>query len=241
MTKKDAKITGGSSWFNPTDPWRNLVSPIALRFNREYRGETLPVSQEVESLGVFREFVAGTLQSKITSPFWEIVKPKKGQRCLDIGCGVSFLIYPWREWEAIFYGVEISEVAQTLLNTRGPQLNSKLFKGVKLLPAHQLDDESNFFDLVISTGVSCYFPLDYWRLVLGEVKRVLKPDSFFVFDVVNPDIPLAEDWAIFETYRGAEVFLHPLADWENLIKEMGGKITKRQTGELLQLYKVKFA
>lgn len=241
MNKNHPKISGEKTWFNSTDPWRNLLSQVALRFNREYGGELLPISEEVESLEVFQEYIAGTLLNKTTSAFWEIGKPQKNQRCLDIGCGVSFLIYPWRDWEAFFYGVDISEVAQTLLNTRGPQLNSKLFKGVQAFPAHRLNYEENFFDLVISTGVSCYFPLDYWRLVFAEVKRVLKPESHFIFDVVNSELPLTEDWAIFETYRGAEVFLHPLKDWELLIKEMGGKIIKCQTGELLQLYQVKLA
>lgn len=189
---------------------------------------------------IFREWASGALSAKTASPFWEIAKPKKGQRCLDIGCGVSFLIYPWRDWQALFYGQEISVVAKDTLNSRGPQLNSKLFKGVQLGPAHQLPYEADQFDLVIATGVSCYYPLEYWQAVMTEVKRVLKPEGSFVFDVIDPDAELAENWAILETYLGAEVFLEPLADWQKMIQSAPAKITKKKSGELFQLYRVQF-
>jgi hypothetical protein len=39
---------------------------------------------------------------------------------------------------------------------------------------------------------------------------------------------------------GAEVFLEPIADWEKIIRATGAKIVKQQSGELFDLYKVKF-
>lgn len=213
---------------------------VAYRFNKQYQGEAFEVPPEVEAMPIFREWMSGTLAAKVASPFWEIAQPKKNQHCLDIGCGVSFLIYPWRDWEAFFYGQEISTVARDALNSRGSQLNSKLFKGVKLGSAHQLDYDNAVFDLVIGTGWSCYYPLDYWSAVMDEVKRVLKPEGQFVFDVLDPEKPLSEDWAVLETYLGAEVFLEPLAAWEKTIKAAGAKVVKRQSAELFELYKVRF-
>lgn len=230
----------GSSANQQAEEWQARISTIATRFNQEYRGEPFDLPAEVEAMPIFRERVAGTLQAKTASPFWELAKPQKGQRCLDIGCGVSFLIYPWRDWDAFFYGQEISTFARDTLNARGSQLNSKLFKGVELGAAHQLKYEAKQFDLAIATGFSCYYSLDYWTAVVAEVKRVLKPDGIFVFDVLNPDTPLAESWAILETYMGAEVFLEPLTAWEKIIQAANGKILKKQAGELFQLYKVKF-
>jgi hypothetical protein len=61
-----------------------------------------------------------------------------------------------------------------------------------------------------------------------------------VFDVLDPETELAENWAILETYLGAEVFLEAIADWEALIKKVGGQIVKRQPGPLFQLYQVRF-
>lgn len=219
--------------------WQAITAQVANRFNRQYLGEAFEVPPEVETMPIYREWVNGLLSDKTVSPFWEIAKPQKNQRCLDIGCGVSFLVYPWRDWEAFFYGQEISTIARDALNARGSQLNSKLFKGVELAPAHHLNYESAQFDLAIATGFSCYFPLDYWSAVLAEVKRVLKPGGQFVFDIIDPKKPLAEDWAILETYLGAEVFLEPVAEWEKTIKAASAKIS-RQSGELFNLYKVSF-
>ncbi len=230
-----------SSWFAAeSNPWQAQITGVANRFNQEYRGEPFKLPEAVEAMPIFQERAAGTLQAKVASTFWQIAQPQKNQRCLDIGCGLSFLIYPWAEWNAFFYGQEISSVAQDLLNSRGPQLNSKLFKGVQLGPAHALNYELAQFDWAIATGFSCYYPLDYWSAVMAAVKRVLKPGGQFVFDVLDPEAPMAENWAILETYFGAEVWLEPLTNWEKLIQAAGGKIIKRLPGELFQLYKIQF-
>ena len=220
--------------------WQEKIASVAYRFNRQYQNQALELPPEVQAMPIHQEWVAGILSDKTTSPFWEIAQPQKKQHCLDIGCGVSFLIYPWQEWQAFFYGQEISNVAQDTLNSRSPQLNSKLFKGVKLGSADRLNYSEAQFDLAIATGFSCYFPSEYWRAVLTEVQRVLKPDGQFVFDILNPDKPLAEDWAVLETYLGAEVFLEPIAEWEKMLKAAGVKVVKRLSGELFELYKVRF-
>jgi len=225
---------------NYSDKWQERVAQIAYRFNRQYQNQTFDLPAEVEAMPIFREWTTGMLTYKIVSPFWEIAQPQKNQHCLDIGCGASFLIYPWCDWQAFFYGQEISNVARDTLKSRGSQLNSKLFKGVELGASHQLNYEPHQFDLIIATGFSCYFPLEYWSAVLIEVKRVLKPSGFFVFDILHPEQPLAEDWAVLETYLGAEVFLEPVTEWEKTIKAAGAKVITRKLGELFELYKVRF-
>ena len=99
---------------------------MALRFNRQYRKEPFNLTGEVEAMPIFHDWAPGTLQAKIVSPFWEIAQPQKNQRCLDIGCGVSFLIYPWRDWEAYFYGQEISTVARETLQCPWPSTEFKV-------------------------------------------------------------------------------------------------------------------
>lgn len=220
--------------------WQERISAVAARFNREYRGDAIELPDEVKAMPIVQERTAGLLQAQLVSPFWQLALPKKNMRCLDIGCGVSFLIYPWRDWDALFYGQEISTVARDLLNARGPQLNSKLFKGVTLGPAHQLEYEAGQFDLVIATGVSCYYPLSYWSEVLTAVKRILKPGGFFVFDVADAELVTTENWAILETYLGAEVILESANDWKRTIQAAGGTIVKSLPGEIFQLHKVRF-
>ena len=239
---KTSKTDQQAAWFATPQAgqWQTQLLAVQKRFEREYRRETLELPAEVEAMPIFSEYKSGLLTGKTTSNFWELAQPQKKQRCLDIGCGFSFLIYPWREWEAFFYGQEISSFVKENVDKRGPQLNSMLYKGVVLGPAHQLNYEAGFFDLAIATGFSCYYGLAYWQLVLDEVKRVLKPGGYFVFDVLNPAVEMAENWAILEMYLGAEVYLEPLAEWEKLMKEHGGKIEKHAAGELFHLYKVKF-
>lgn len=221
--------------------WQPQIDAVSLRFNREYRREPFDLPAEVEAMPIFQDWMSGLLTSRVASPFWEAAKPKKQQKCLDLGCGVSFLIYPWRDWEAQFYGQEISTTACDLLNARGSQLNSKLFKGVKLGAAHELNYERNLFDVVIATGFSCYYPLSYWADVLFAVKKVLKPEGVFVFDVIDSNAETAENWAILETYLGAEVFLDSLDDWKKLIQAAGARVVKQQAGELFYLYKIQFS
>jgi SAM-dependent methyltransferase len=224
----------------PPQDWSSQINRVRQRFDREFRQESFELPAEVEAMSLFREWVNHDLVAKITSPFWEVSQFKKNQRCLDIGCGVSFLIYAWREWETYFYGQEISPVARNALNARGPQLNSKLFKGVQSGAAHELRYEPGSFDRAIATGFSCYYPLEYWKLVLIEVKSVLKADGLFVFDAIDPDAEIAENWAILEMYLGAEVFLSPLSGFTELVKSVGGKVTATKPGELFTMYQVKF-
>jgi SAM-dependent methyltransferase len=220
--------------------WEPTVTSVAARFDRQYRRQEGELPPEVQAMPIYEEWSTGKLTRKLVSPFWEIARPQKNQHCLDIGCGLSFLLYPWRDWQAYFWGQEISTVARDVLVARGPQLNSKLFKGVQLAPAHQLHYPSSRFDLAIATGWSCYFPLDYWQESLEGIKRVLKPDGHLVFDLLDPGKPLAEDWAVLETYLGAEVFLEPLVEYEKAIEAAGATIVSRASGELFELYKVRF-
>ena len=216
-------------------------SAIAARFDREYRRDPVSLPPEVESMSLFQDWAAGKLQNRLASPFWDLIKPAKNDRCLDIGCGLSFLVFPcWREWNAYYYGHDISTVAKTIISARAPQLNSKLFKGIQQAPANLLDYEPAFFEWAIATGVSCYGDLDDWKDVMRSVKTVLKPGGSFVFDVVNPDHDIAENWAILETYLGAEVMLHPLSDWEKLFKSVGAKVKKHKPHECFELYCVTF-
>lgn len=220
--------------------WPPMIAAATERFNAEYEGKSFDLPEEVEAMPVFRDWAAGSLNSRIASPFWEIAKPKKNQHCLDLGCGFSFLIYEWKSWQALFHGQDISDFAVKTLHQRGPQLDSKLFKEVRKGPAHLLDYAPQSFDLVIATGFSCYYPVEYWEMVMDVVKPLLKPGGFFVFDVINPEQELAENWAILETYLGTDVFLEELSQWKALIKKAGAKVVKQQTGELFELYKVRW-
>ena len=117
--------------FSEADRLPEQIAAVAQRFNQEYEGKPFDLPEEVEAMPVFQDWAAGTLQAKIASPFRELAKPKKNQLCLDLGCVLSFLVYPCRDWNARFYGQDISSFAVDALKARGPQLNSKRFNGIK--------------------------------------------------------------------------------------------------------------
>jgi SAM-dependent methyltransferase len=214
------------------------IPTVAKRFEHDLKGERIDLPDEAAALSVFTDWQTGKLASRIASPFWTIAKPKAKQRCLDIGCGISFLIYPWVEWGASFYGQDISGTAHDIIKARAPQLNSKLFKSMRKAPAHLLDYELQSFDLAIATGFSCYYPLGYWAMVLEAVRQVLKPGGVFVFDAIDTATDLIDDWALLEMYLGVEVELESATAWKQLLKEAGVTKTKRKEGELFTLYRV---
>jgi SAM-dependent methyltransferase len=238
-------VNSDALWFKAPPSWQPTINSVAARFNLDYTGDrtqqAAQLPEEVQALPIFPDWLAGKLQGKLSSPFWEVAKPQKNQHCLDLGCGIGFLLYPWREWDAYFHGQDVSSEACKILTARAPQLNSKLFKGVKSAPAHQLDYAPGTFDLAIATGLSCYYPIAYWAAVLQAVKPVLKDGAVFVFDVLDDQSAIAENWAILETYLGAEVFLEPEAHWKGLLKDLGAKVVKTQPGDVFVQYKVKFA
>ena len=240
--KSDSKQNNeASSIFSDFKPhWRTALENTTARFQQEYAQEPVSLPSEVQEIAIYKQWKSGNLQNIVASRFWELKKPQKKEAWLDIGCGLSFLIYPWFEWNAFFYGQEVSSTVKDIVTSRAPQLNSKLFRGIQLGSAHLLGYEENTFDGVVATGWSCYYPLDYWERVLTEIKRVLKPKGCLLLDVINPESPLAEDWAILETYLGAEVFLTPIKEWQNCIKKAGGKIVKTSSGDLFDCMQIRF-
>ncbi|MGD1902780.1 MAG: class I SAM-dependent methyltransferase [Geitlerinemataceae cyanobacterium] len=213
------------------------IPTVASRFDRELTGKLGDLPEDAAELSVYEDWKTGKLSSRVASQFWSIAKPKAKYRCLDIGCGISFLIYPWLEWGAFFHGQDVSGVACDILKSRAPQLNSKLFKSITKAPAHLLEYEP-IFDMAIATGFSCYYPLDYWAMVMQAVRKVLKPGGVFVFDAIDTETELADDWALLEMYLGLEVELESAATWKKFLKDAGVTKTKRKDSELFALYRV---
>ncbi len=224
-----------------TDPWQAYLTPVTQRFNREagiQLGEPpwdLPT--DLQSLPFWQACQRDHLQDRLGMPFHQVRTPKKGEHCLDLGCGVSFMIYPWSHWQANFYGHEISDRIVKLLKSRAPQLNSKLFKSMQHGPAHVLEPyPEQQFDLAIVTGFLYYYPLDYFTLIWRELQPVLKPKAQMIIEIVQADSPWAEEWGLIELAKGTEPILLPQETWEKQIKDLGGKILKRADGELFTTY-----
>ena len=62
MSKKSDRPVAGQeqTWFakGKSDSWQVLLSQVASRFDREYRGEAFALPEEVEAMPIFLESVA---------------------------------------------------------------------------------------------------------------------------------------------------------------------------------------
>ncbi|AGY58491.1 class I SAM-dependent methyltransferase [Gloeobacter kilaueensis] len=218
-----------------------MLQALAEHREREHSGRNplalLP--DEVQALPFWREVVSGKLRDRLGLPFWQLVKPKKNDRCLYINCGPSFLTDPWVEWGALFWGLDLDGTMVRAVRARAPRLNSKLFKDMQEGAPHDLDRYSDGqFDCVIAAGFSFFLPQVYDEQVLTAIRRVLKPEGHLLWEAVNPASPWFEDWSIGQMYLGLEVVTAPaLTGWQSLLSEIG-PVRSRKGGELFELFDV---
>ncbi|WP_017323906.1 class I SAM-dependent methyltransferase [Synechococcus sp. PCC 7336] len=231
---------------NPTDvrtDWEEYTKPIAKRFDREVQVQlgqsNWELPEEITELDFWQACQHDRLGERLSIPFHELRQPKKREHCLDIGCGVSFLIYPWNHWSAYFHGHELSPQTVQFVQSRGPQLNSKLFKQMERGVAHQLSryDEAQF-DLAIATGFLYYYPADYFALMWQQLQRALAPKAVTVVEVVDPESEWIDEWGLVELAKGLEPILTPLQEWEALFVQVGAKVRKQARGELFATYAI---
>ena len=221
--------------------WAAITDPLAKRFDREVEVQLgqakWELSEDIQATQFWQACQSEGLDSRLGVPFHELRQPKKKENCLDIGCGVSFLIYPWSHWGAYFHGHELSSKTVQFVQSRGPQLNSKLFKEMNKGVAHNLSMyEDNQFQLAIATGMFYYYPTEYLSAVWSQLLRVMQPKSTLILDVVDPESEWADEWGLLELEKGGEPEFTPLSDWERLFKELGTKVKKRAPGELFVSY-----
>lgn len=226
-----------------TTDWDACANAVGQRFDREVAaqvgGKAWELPADLMQLPFWQACQHDRLGDRLGVPFFELRTPKKRERCLDIGCGFSFLIYPWSHWEADFFGHDVSTETVQFVQSRGPQLNSKLFKSLQRGAAHRLDRyDTNQFDLAIATGFLYYYPLEYFQLVGQQLRRVLRPGAMVVLEVVDPDSPWVDEWGSIEVEKGTEPLLTPLSAWEAIFKQEGVKIRKQARGELFVTYAI---
>ncbi len=113
------------------------------------------------------------------SIFIDLLDPKKGEKILDIACGVGRILQAAEPKSLELHGLDISEVAISKAKLNLPK--AKLIAG----NAEDLPYEDHSFDYITCIGsLERMIDLD---LVLDEIKRVAQPNAKCCFMVRNSE------------------------------------------------------
>jgi ubiquinone/menaquinone biosynthesis C-methylase UbiE len=135
------------------------------------------------------KFLLNRLQSKkralaLTQKLLSHVETNGSQRFLDVGCGNGLVSrYLAREYDGEVTGIDIDPEQIELARRDSAGVENVCFLEDD---AAELPFPDNSFDIVFSLGALHY--ISNWLDVLKEIKRVLKPDGYFVYaDIIYPE------------------------------------------------------
>lgn len=115
-----------------------------------------------------------------------LIKPKKGEFLLDIGCGTGIILNElWKKLgeNVAFFGIDPS--LDMLEIAKKKTANSKI--NLKQTYADELPFIDNNFDWVISVLTMHHIPNEQKEKVISEIKRVLKPNGIvLISDLGRP-------------------------------------------------------
>lgn len=100
-------------------------------------------------------------------------------------------------------------------------------KKISVGVADDLHYPDQYFDWVTCIGMFEYYPLEYVKIVLREIVRVLKLDGYCFIDIPDPTKKYAQqrDW----------IFKYDLEKFETVVESAGLKIvTSNNAGCMLQ-------
>ena len=147
----------------------------------------------------------------------EYLKPKKGMRFLDAGCGANLAVYKFYKWPSIFYGVDISTVLinemKKFVSKHSIQIGSLHVAEIISMPF-----EDNYFDIALLIGVLEYYSLEYTKKALEEMNRVLKPSAKLVVDIANLIHPHVDVMFKLEAYLKRPNIPKSREDFEKILK-----------------------
>ena len=102
--------------------------------------------------------------------------PQRGAAVLDVGCGTGIHLEIYQRYGCKLYGIDTSQSMLELARARLGESTE-----LRLTDAIEIPYEAGFFDLVIC--MLALHEMDEGRRgkVIGEIKRVLKPDGRILF------------------------------------------------------------
>lgn len=157
---------------------------------------------------------------------FDLLKPKAGQKVLDLGCGTGHYSIELAKMGLEVTGVDISKE----MISYAVEKSRKLGLDINFLEedAHSLPFEDETFDLVVSVTALEFFPEP--TKALREGFRVLKPGGRMVVGVIGANSPWSEKYKRNAEEDENSVFRHAkfytAKELLSLLPEVEGKAVK---------------
>jgi ubiquinone/menaquinone biosynthesis C-methylase UbiE len=148
---------------------------------------------------------------------------------LDIATGTGNYLIEMAKGGATCYGIDLSPemVRQAKRKVREQNLDN-MVKEIKVGDSEKLPYPNGFFDFVTCIGMLEYYPIQYSRIVLAEIKRVLKLNGKCFVDISNPNSKKAQSCK--HTYK------YNLKTFDDTISKIGLKILAKNEVETMLQY-----
>lgn len=135
----------------------------------------------------FKEFLGNARGCGSANPdIKDYLSPQAGMRFLDAGCSANLASYGFDKWPSVYYGVDISpaliEAMRKYAHDKGVSVGGLFLADVSSMPF-----DNDFFDIAMMIGVLEYCSLPYVKDALGELSRILRPNSRLALDIPNPE------------------------------------------------------
>jgi ubiquinone/menaquinone biosynthesis C-methylase UbiE len=116
-------------------------------------------------------------RDRVRSIIQSLQQRTRGEKLLDVGCGMGFIIDIAKEFFTIIRGVDVTPAMLERVNLEGRAIDVR----VELSPVERLPYDDNFFD-VCTAHALLHHLLDPVP-ALREIYRVLKPGGMFYSDL----------------------------------------------------------
>lgn len=113
------------------------------------------------------------------------LNPQKGEKILDVGCGVGTFAFHSAKQGAFGYGVDYSKESIEMAKLVSSKYNLSKKTKFTVADATKLPFENNFFDKIVSADFVEHIYYDETEKAVKEMMRVLKPGGVLVLYTPN--------------------------------------------------------
>ena len=131
----------------------------------------------------------------------DYLNPTERMNYLDVGSCANIIGYKLHEWQASYYGIDISQKLIALTNLF-VTTNRITIGGLCVAEISNIPFTNNYFDIASVIGVLEYYEIDYCIFALKELNRVLKQNGKLVIDMPNEKHPVVFTMVEYENYLG---------------------------------------